>query len=1091
MPSILAPLTPENTLQLPQAPLAWAGWLVWLGVLSLLTIRFRDRGFRIDRWSLVLMAVLSVSILILTPFFGIAPAGAGDGQPHLMLFAALPWMIAGGMLGLVPAMMIAGVSGLLLAYLDTHHIFTPLLMMSAAFIFTLSIRQRYRTAGFRLLRFPLSAAFLTSVLLVPLTFLALVLDASGETVSRTLGALTRFQGEFLAAGGMVLIGGFICIFIWMFAGNQWGGEGELIPSPGENNLRLQFLAVLLPVSIGLLAGLTFSTWNASQKAARRDLVNQLTKTTGLAADDLQVFSELGNGLIQHIAGGVSLQTAGNESLDSFLQSYIDSFTFFDELAVVSFEGEVVSSVSSSSDSGFFLFPAEQTLFEAAINNIALGPQALSQGLSPNAVRLSFIVPILESEGQVSRVLIGRTDLGSNPHLQTLMAVMRDFEQKSGIAQIVDERGVVLYHTNQDYVLTNYSGSSFLTATYFESNDSNGGHVMYYYQPINPLGWRVIATFPVQIIRERALRSVIPLVLLGSTVIALVLLTAWIFLGRISRQVSALTSAAEKVSRGDFSIRLREQKFSGEVSGLTTAFQNMAGLLQSRIRKQSDLLAISERITGQLQVQDSLHVILTATLAYGVSSARIVLTKGDDNEDIPKPDKRFEVGKNTRRYAYLDEDVLALTFTRGQWVMREPQIVKHFHLPQGAACPSMILGFPLQWKNKAMGVFWLAYDDRRNISEAELDYLHELSKKASAAIINSKVLDETFTVRNRLESLLMELEDPVVVVDEREKVLFLNKAASLLPGIGGKAVVGQPVESLFGDKRLRDFLTTFKGKTHVSQPKPIDIELTNDHTYQASLLPLSLEGSGMGFAAVLKDVTRFTQRENEKSELVTIVSHELRSPLTLVQGYAKILLLTGNLNDQQNAYIGNIIESVEDMSALVQNLLDSERLDAGDAIRKEKVSIKLVMNKVIKSMHAPAKQKNITVTIDQSDESLLIEADAAFIVQALKNLLDNAIRYSKSGSEVKVQIRKQEGHVLFSVQDNGSGIAPLDQRKIFTRFFRSESQGDQDLQSGSGLGLAIVKSIAERHGGKVWFESKLGKGSTFYLEIPVYQKQNDK
>ena len=218
----------------------------------------------------------------------------------------------------------------------------------------------------------------------------------------------------------------------------------------------------------------------------------------------------------------------------------------------------------------------------------------------------------------------------------------------------------------------------------------------------------------------------------------------------------------------------------------------------------------------------------------------------------------------------------------------------------------------------------------------------------------------------------------------------------------------------------------------------------------------------------------------------MVSHELRSPLTLVQGYAKILRLAGNLNDQQDTYLGNIIDSVEDMKILVQDLLELGRLDSGDTLMLEEVSVEEIVNKVTASMEPLARQKHIDVRIDLPEDSVFIEADPMLLVQAIDNLVDNAIQFTKNGRSIFVSVRKQEESVLFAVQDDGPGIAPLDQRKIFKPFFHSESQSNPDSRSGSGLGLAIVKSIIERHGGKVWFDSKLGQGSTFYIQIPLIQ-----
>jgi signal transduction histidine kinase len=113
---------------------------------------------------------------------------------------------------------------------------------------------------------------------------------------------------------------------------------------------------------------------------------------------------------------------------------------------------------------------------------------------------------------------------------------------------------------------------------------------------------------------------------------------------------------------------------------------------------------------------------------------------------------------------------------------------------------------------------------------------------------------------------------------------------------------------------------------------------------------------------------------------------------------------------------------------------------------------------------------------------MIEGDSTFLTQALRNLVENAIKFTNLGGEVSVSVRQKDNQVVFAIKDNGIGIAPLDQRYLFEKFHRMSSYGGAD-QSGSGLGLAIVKSIAERHGGQVWFESQLGKGSTFFLQIP--------
>jgi len=210
-------------------------------------------------------------------------------------------------------------------------------------------------------------------------------------------------------------------------------------------------------------------------------------------------------------------------------------------------------------------------------------------------------------------------------------------------------------------------------------------------------------------------------------------------------------------------------------------------------------------------------------------------------------------------------------------------------------------------------------------------------------------------------------------------------------------------------------------------------------------------------------------------------------LTLILGYAKILRLTGNLNEQQDVYISKIIGGVEEMKGLVKKLLDLDRLEGGDPLDISQFTVEEITHRVVESLEAQAKQKNIQLTLDLPGEPLLIDGDQTFLTQALKNLLENAIKFSKMGSEVKIHAREEDRRVIFTFQDRGIGIAPLDQRNLFTKFSRLSAQSGMENE-GSGLGLAIVKSIAERHGGGVRLESQLGKGSTFYFEIPLRQDQ---
>lgn len=258
------------------------------------------------------------------------------------------------------------------------------------------------------------------------------------------------------------------------------------------------------------------------------------------------------------------------------------------------------------------------------------------------------------------------------------------------------------------------------------------------------------------------------------------------------------------------------------------------------------------------------------------------------------------------------------------------------------------------------------------------------------------------------------------------------------------------------------------------------------TYLATASTVMAEGRPVGRVCILRDVTHFKELDTLKSEFVATVSHDLRSPLTLMRGYATMLEMVGDLNEQQQGYVRKIIAGVENMSRLVNNLLDLGRIDLGVGLQVETFPLLDILDRVIGPLQPQASQKEITLTSETDpDLPILIEADQALLYQAVYNLVENAIKYTPQGGKVQVRLSSVKDNILFAVQDNGIGVDPEDIPRLFEKFYRGR-QREARAQHGSGLGLAIVRSIAERHGGRVWIESQLGKGSTFYLQIPVRQ-----
>jgi len=203
----------------------------------------------------------------------------------------------------------------------------------------------------------------------------------------------------------------------------------------------------------------------------------------------------------------------------------------------------------------------------------------------------------------------------------------------------------------------------------------------------------------------------------------------------------------------------------------------------------------------------------------------------------------------------------------------------------------------------------------------------------------------------------------------------------------------------------------------------------------------------------------------------------------------MLEMAGELNEQQKNYVRMIMQGVDNMAKLVNNLLDLGRIDFGVGLQVESISVLDIVERVTSSLQYQAKQKNISLGVEiPRDLPHAIQADQALLHQALYNLVENALKYTPENGVVTIHLQCAPTLLTFAIQDSGIGIPASDLPRLFEKFYRGTNR-EALAQRGTGLGLAIVKSIAERHSGKVWVTSELGRGSTFYLQIPLVQPKD--
>lgn len=333
------------------------------------------------------------------------------------------------------------------------------------------------------------------------------------------------------------------------------------------------------------------------------------------------------------------------------------------------------------------------------------------------------------------------------------------------------------------------------------------------------------------------------------------------------------------------------------------------------------------------------------------------------------------------------------------------------------------------------------------------------------------------------SVITAISDPLITLDAHRCVVSLNLAAQQLFNLKQSDIVGKPLDAVVVSQELRDLInrstaddnaewTAADGRVFVPH-----VQVVRSETDESSMA---------GWVVVLKDVTRFKRLIRNQSEFTRVVSHDLRSPMTSMQGFASMLGMVGDLTDRQKHFVEKILSGISQMTALVDNIQDAGRYDPETGfyeLSRTPCDIGELVTRIANHHLVPAEKQELTLTTDIAPDVPILNVDAHMLERAVTNLIDNAIKYTPNGGKVCAGVACDGDSVIISVRDNGLGISPENQKLLFERHFRIARQEHRRVK-GSGLGLFIVRSVAQRHGGRAWVESAEGQGSTFLISIPI-------
>jgi PAS domain S-box-containing protein len=404
----------------------------------------------------------------------------------------------------------------------------------------------------------------------------------------------------------------------------------------------------------------------------------------------------------------------------------------------------------------------------------------------------------------------------------------------------------------------------------------------------------------------------------------------------------------------------------------------------------------------------------------------------------------------------------------------------------------VVALPMSSGTDLIGVLYVFRAYGRHFTYDDRQILASFADQAAIAVHNAQLYERLSQEKNRLDAILEYTADGVLILDSTHRITVFNRALARLTGWSASEVLGQHHDNVVRWARLDtepDLASAIAGGWPLPLARPLYVEgelrRRNGGTVSVGITYaplLDYEGRLVNLIGNVRDITRFREADEVKSTFISVISHELKTPVALIKGYADTLLREDAHWDRAttNESLQVIVEEADRLNELINNLLDASRLQAGALpLALQDVALDALAERVANRFRTQTQDHEIAV--DFPPDFPLVKADPNRVEQVLDNLVSNAIKYSPRG-RIEISGRALPGEAVVTVSDQGSGIPPEEQTRIFERFTRG-AQAQAQAKTGAGLGLYLAKAIVEAHGGRIWVESSPGEGAAFSFTIP--------
>jgi two-component system phosphate regulon sensor histidine kinase PhoR len=386
-------------------------------------------------------------------------------------------------------------------------------------------------------------------------------------------------------------------------------------------------------------------------------------------------------------------------------------------------------------------------------------------------------------------------------------------------------------------------------------------------------------------------------------------------------------------------------------------------------------------------------------------------------------------------------------------------------------------------NYAQGRYQLRVPSHRRDEIGEL--ARSLNKMADISAQRFNIIK---TERDQLSTILKSMNEGVITVNDKGLITHVNRAACRMLRTSEERCLGQSLQDMDASNNLNQALIQCQ-QEQASVEKSIQLDGYTFARHYRLHVTLLKHSDQAGAILVLQDTTDFQRIDKMRADFVANASHELKTPITAIRGFAETLIEDEAIERQiQQRFIRKIHGQSIRLSDLVSDLLALSRLESNDEAFNTQVDLQQIVQRVCANLQAVAQSHQVMLDLDTKGQPIMLLGDENALGQMVTNLIDNAIKYTPAMGHVHVVIKVDASTTLLSIKDDGIGIDEANQERIFERFYRVDKARSQSL-GGTGLGLAIVKHIVQSHKGSLQLKSKLNQGSTFLVKIPLASDVN--